>query len=214
VLPSPRREANGTAPPLGHSPPLSPRFNNRLVMLQARIRGVQGRRKVQEKRVLKAAQSTGVLVALNCSEQGGSGWYQAPGGDVFYFVRDDQAEWLLAAGPITRADYDEAVRSAQVVPGSASNSLAAGGSGASFAMMKKLNRIQPGDILRRCAFELAVEHEDVQGDVFIANKSNKLFVAVSVDSLLLDSQFAYSSMDNGSSLATDTVATGDSMAFQ
>ena len=194
-------------------PKVSPRSTHKLVKFQARVRGAAGRRKADEKKVLLAAQATGVLIALSSTEQGKSGWYQAPGGDVFYFVRDDQAEWLLAAGPISRGDYDEAIKSTQssvpassgVAGGAGSGGQVAGGSGASFAMMRKSGavRLGPGDVLRRCDFELAVEHEDVQGDVYMANKSNKLFVAVSVDSLLLDSQMAYSSIDNTSSILNE-----------
>ena len=196
--------------------PTTPDYVDRVIKLQALVRGFVGRVKVNRKRVAVAAKTTGLLVALKEKEQGKSGWYQAPGGDVFYFVRDEKAEWLLAAGPISRTDYDTAVLNVNsITPGNNNNNSnsnnnilspkTASGSGLSVALLRKngigstsgielasSSAIEPGDVLRKCAFELAVDHEDVKGDLYLANKTNKLYVAVSVDTLLLESLFAAS----------------------
>ena len=149
---------------------------------------------------------------------GKSGWYEAPGGDLFYFVRDESADWLLAAGPISKQEYEMTIfntTTAGVLPITAAT--AASGSAATFAMMKKTQSAtatstyalpySPGDILRKCNFELKVEHDAVKGDLYVANKSNKLYIAVSVDTVLLEYQYAYSTM-NDSSLANENDTIG------
>lgn len=193
--------------------PTSSEYARCVVKLQALARGYVTRVHANRERVAMAAKTTGLLVALKEKEQGKSGWYQAPGGDVFYFVRDEQAEWLLAAGPISRSDYDEAIFNANSIGviGTAKpvhSPRTASGSGRSVALLRKngagtatgvfsplgdkLGPIEPGDVLRKCPFELAVDHEDVKGDLYLSNKTNKLYVAVSVDKLLLESLFAAS----------------------
>lgn len=53
------------------------------------------------------------------------------------------------------------------------------------------SRVQNGaGMLSRCNFNLAIDHDDVRGDIFIANKTKRLYVAVSVEAMVLSSSDA------------------------
>ncbi len=55
--------------------------------------------------------------------------------------------------------------------------------------------------LIQCPFKLVIEHEDVKGDIYMSSKTEKLFIAVSVDDLILSSQIQ--SIGNGSVSESD-----------
>lgn len=93
----------------------------------------------------------------------------------------------MAAGPLTKDQFEQVVEHA--------NSVEIHG--------LKGKALYAGEVLRKCNFELVVEHEDVRGDVYIANRSNKLFVAVPVDSLMSEGSFAFaSSQETGGTFET------------
>ncbi len=52
-------------------------------------------------------------------------------------------------------------------------------------------------MLVRCPFGLAVEHDDIRGDIYMANKSEKIFVAVPVDDMIKMSQLRSMSIESG-----------------
>jgi hypothetical protein len=132
----------------------------KIVKFQAAIRGYIGRARVTRTRNVMSAKQSGVLIAMKHTVQGESGWYLAPNGFVFYFILDN-GEWINAAGPIDLDSFE-----AMVIDS------------------RRKNRISKPGVLVKCPFNLSIEHEDIKGDVYMANQSEKLFVAVPLDHIV------------------------------
>jgi hypothetical protein len=83
-----------------------------LVRLQAHIRRLLAR-----KLVMQTLQSEGSLLALHCTIQGRSGWYEMLSADDLFKKRMVLAyditsgdEWVRMEGPVRRSEYDQALR--------------------------------------------------------------------------------------------------------
>lgn len=53
---------------------------------------------------------------------------------------------------------------------------------------RRRNRHEQPGMMVKCPFDLSIEREEMKGDVYMANKSEKLYIAVPVDDLILQSQ--------------------------
>jgi hypothetical protein len=58
----------------------------KIICLQSRMRAFVARRKYLRTKMYVTAKQSGVLVAVQGTQQGDSGWYVEPSGGVFYFV--------------------------------------------------------------------------------------------------------------------------------
>ena len=74
---------------------------------------------------------------------------------------------MHAAGPLSQDEYEQV------------RSLSSGTGG---------GRLKGAGTLTRCNFDLSIAHDDIQGELFIAHRTERLYVAMSVEELLLISQ--------------------------
>ena len=145
-----------------------------IVKFQAAIRGYIGRARVLRTRNVLSAKQSGVLIAMKHTIQGESGWYLAPNGSVFYFVLDN-GDWINSAGPIDLESFEAMILDS-----------------------KRKNRISRPGVLVKCPFNLSIEHEDIRGDIYMANNQGaKVFVAVPVENLV---KIGQNNSLNGSSI--------------
>ena len=68
------------------------------------VRGFLARQRVRNIMLFNLSKATGVLVAMKHTEQGESGWYAAPDGNIYYFVLRNE-DWIQVAGPLTQGEY-------------------------------------------------------------------------------------------------------------
>eukprot|EP00981_Chlorochromonas_danica_P010651 scaffold3296_cov159-Ochromonas_danica.AAC.18 len=146
-----------------------------LIRLTSIIRGFLARKRVKRLKLTRLADDTGVLVAMENTLQGETGWYLGPNGSIYYFVLKDvsrslcwehdkpcHGQWIYAAGPLSEQDFK-----ATYLQGA-----------------KSFGRSVPsGKILTRCAFRLGTVVAP-NSEVYIANGSAKLFLAVPVDVII------------------------------
>ena len=145
-----------------------------IVKFQAAIRGYICRARVLRTRNVLSAKQSGVLIAMKHTIQGESGWYLAPNGSVFYFVLDN-GDWINSAGPIDMGSFEAMILDS-----------------------KRKNRISRPGVLVKCPFNLSIDHEDIRGDIYMANnQSAKIFVAVPVENLV---KIGQNNSLNGSSI--------------
>jgi hypothetical protein len=83
------------------------------IKFQANIR----RRQARKQLVVYLARAEGILLAVNGTIQGGSGWYEMDPGNwsgvemvVKYEVVPTTGEWVQRAGPLKKSAYQEAMR--------------------------------------------------------------------------------------------------------
>lgn len=148
------------------NPELNDHEAQKLIKLTSAARGFLARKRVNKIKITKLADETGVLIAKDKTIQGESGWYVGPGQNLFYFVLKE-GKWIYTTGPLTDQEY----KLPQLSIGNIS---------------KKLPSAQ---VLSRCTFKIGglSEFDGLnQGEVYMANGSGKLYLAMSVDDLMCE----------------------------
>lgn len=77
--------------------------------VQAHIRGILGRFRVDRLKLSKFAAENGVLIALKPTVQGESGWYLSPDRSIYYFALKD-GDWCQVCGPMSLDVWEDIVR--------------------------------------------------------------------------------------------------------
>ncbi len=95
-------------------PAKAKKANMSAIRMQALVRGFLGRQRVRRIIMQRLATMPGVLVAIDGTKQGGTGWYSSQG-QMFYFCLDD-TDLVLMCGPITRDLYEAAKQEVAALP--------------------------------------------------------------------------------------------------
>ena len=136
--------------------------------IQSLIRIHLAKQRVMTLRLMIAAREANVLFALKYTTQGETGWYRGPDGSVFYFVLDGDS-WILTCGPVSPLEYEEMVIKCGL------------------ALQSSQKALVRGNVLVKCNFELSNmgENTDLRGDLFMSAKTHKLYVSLSLDTVVV-----------------------------
>jgi hypothetical protein len=167
-----------------------------IITIQAVIRGFIVRSKTSQTKRYTQASKEGVLMALKGTTQGQSGWYRTPEGPVYFFTLKDE-QWVITAGPLTMNGYHDlfyAPRQNAIMSGTPQGTPhvtikkeIVGGRRRTVRKKKSTEASIQAHTLLKANCELQVVHPDFTGDLFVDRASKNLFVAISVEQLVLES---------------------------
>jgi hypothetical protein len=147
-------------------------------------RGFLARQRVQQLKLYRLAEETGVLVAMGNTVQGESGWYAGPNGQIFYFVLHN-GQWIYAAGPIDGDTFRRLLQDTTSLHRKLTTAAASPKSTSVGETNAQAGPILP--LLKKCSFPLSGIHGDLaeSGEVYIHLQTLRLHLSLNVEDLMV-----------------------------